>query len=132
MKEAPSKASGAWAKESYWRAPEACWAQRAARRGPAPELHCGRAGADYGDTCGSSLKRAHSFNITYSVVARVVEPELDDEARWPCGEAERRLEGVRDPREVGLRVLLEAAGVSDSYQVRVIVTRGDLSASTQE
>ena len=46
-----------------------------------------------------------TFNITYSVVARVVEPELDDEARRPCGEAERRLEGVRDPREVGLRIL---------------------------
>ena len=62
----------------------------------------------------------------------MVEPELDDEARRPCGEAERRLEGVRDPREVGLRVLLEAAGVSDSYEVRVRVIGGYLSAGAEE
>ena len=73
-----------------------------------------------------------TINKAYSVVARVVEPELDDEARWPCGEAERRLEGVRDPREVGLRVLLEAAGVSDSHEVRVRVIGGYLSAGAEE
>ena len=73
-----------------------------------------------------------TINKAYSVVARVVEPELDDEARWPCGEAERRLEGVRDPREVGLRVLLEAAGVSDSHEVRVRVIGGYLSAGAEK
>ena len=46
-------------------------------------------------------------------------PELDDEARGPGGEAEHRLDGFRDSHEVGLRVLLEAAGVSDPYEIRV-------------
>ena len=73
-----------------------------------------------------------TINKAYSVVARVVEPELDDEARGPCGEAEHRLDGFRDSREVGLRVLLEAAGVSDSHNVRMRDVGRDLSARAEK
>jgi len=38
----------------------------------------------------------------------------------------------RDPRDVGLFVLLESAGVSDSYDVRVRVIDGDLSARAEK
>ena len=45
---------------------------------------------------------------------------------------EGRLEDRRDPRDVGLRVSLESAGVSDSYDVRVRVICGDLSARVEK
>ena len=67
----------------------------------------------------------------YSVVARV-EPEthdVSDEFRWEEG---RRREDRRDSREVSLLVLLEAAGVSDPYDVRVRVIGGDLSAGAEK
>ena len=63
----------------------------------------------------------NNLNIAYSVVARV-EPkreDLSDELRREEG----RLKDRRDPRDVGLRVLLESAGVSDSYDVRVLGPR---------
>ena len=48
----------------------------------------------------------------------------------------RREEGCRedrcDPRDVGLRVSLESAGVSDSYEVRLRVICGDLSARAEK
>ena len=73
-----------------------------------------------------------TINKAYSVVARVVEPELGDEVRGPGREAEHRLDGFRDSREVGLRVLLEAAGVSDSYNVRMRDVGRDLSARAEK
>ena len=60
----------------------------------------------------------------HSVVARV-EPELEDlpdEFRREEG----RLKDRRDPRDVGLSVSLESAGVSDSYEVWVHVIGGYL------
>ncbi len=65
------------------------------------------------------------INIHYSVVARV-EPELEDlsdEFRRGAG----CLKDRRDPRDVGLSVSLESAGVSDPYDVRVRVISGPLS-----
>ena len=44
----------------------------------------------------------------------------------------RRLEDRRDPRDVGLSVSLESAGVSDSYEVRLRVIGGYLSARPEE
>ena len=44
----------------------------------------------------------------------------------------RRLEDRRDPRDVGLSVSLESAGVSDSYDVRVRVICGYLSARAEK
>ena len=44
----------------------------------------------------------------------------------------RRLEDRRDPRDVGLSVSLESAGVSDSYEVRLCVICGDLSARAEK
>ena len=44
----------------------------------------------------------------------------------------RRLEDRRDPRDVGLSVSLESAGVSDSYEVRLRVIGGDLSARAEK
>ena len=48
----------------------------------------------------------------------------------------RREEGCRedrrDPHDVGLSVSLESAGVSDSYDVRVRVIGGDLSARAEK
>ena len=44
----------------------------------------------------------------------------------------RRLEDRRDPRDVGLRVSLESAGVSDSYDVRVRVICGYLGARAEK
>ena len=44
----------------------------------------------------------------------------------------RRLEDRRDPRDVGLSVSLESAGVSDSYEVRLRVIGGYLSARAEE
>ena len=45
---------------------------------------------------------------------------------------ERRLEDRRDPCDVGLRVSLESAGVSDSYEVRLRVICGYLSARAEK
>ncbi len=45
---------------------------------------------------------------------------------------EGRLEDRRDPRDVGLSVSLESAGVSDSYDVGVRVIGGDLSARAEK
>ena len=45
---------------------------------------------------------------------------------------EGRLENRRDPRDVGLSVSLESAGVSDSYDVRVRVIGGELSARAEK
>ena len=65
-----------------------------------------------------------------------MEPKLKD---FP--DEFRREEGClkdrRDPREVGLLVFFPAAGVSDSYDVRVSELRmrvigGDLSARTEK
>ena len=44
----------------------------------------------------------------------------------------RRLEDRRDPRDVGLSVSLESAGVSDSYDVGVRVIGGELSARAEK
>ena len=44
---------------------------------------------------------------------------------------EGRLKDRRDPRDVGLSVSLESAGVPDSFGVRVRVVRGDLSARAE-
>ena len=44
----------------------------------------------------------------------------------------RRLEDRRDPRDVGLSVSLESAGVSDSYEVWVRVIGGELSARAEK
>ena len=44
----------------------------------------------------------------------------------------RRLEDRRDPRDVGLSVPLESAGVSDSYEVWVRVIGGELSARAEK
>ena len=44
----------------------------------------------------------------------------------------RRLEDRRDPRDVGLSVSLESAGVSDSYDVRGRVIGGYLSARAEK
>ena len=46
--------------------------------------------------------------------------------------AKRRLEDRRDPRDVGLSVSLESAGVSDSYEVWVRVIGGELSARAEK
>ncbi len=45
---------------------------------------------------------------------------------------EGRLEDRRDARDVGLSVSLESAGVSDSYEVRLRVICGDLSARAEK
>ena len=64
------------------------------------------------------------------VVPRVepVLEDLSDEFRREEG----RLEDRRDPREVGLLVFFPAAGVSDSYDVRLRVIGGYLSAHAEE
>ena len=64
------------------------------------------------------------------VVPRVepVLEDLSDEFRREEG----RLEDRRDPRDVGLSVSLESASVSDSYDVRVRVICGDLSARAEK
>ena len=71
-----------------------------------------------------------TVNIAYSVVPRV-EPKRED-----LSDELRREEGClkdrRDPRDVGLSVSLEPAGVSDSYDVRVRVIGGDLSARAEK
>ena len=74
-----------------------------------------------------TFKSQHS---AYSVVPRV-EPELkdlSDEFRREEG----RLKDRRDPRDVGLSVSLESAGVSDSYEVWVRVIGGELSARAEK
>ena len=45
---------------------------------------------------------------------------------------EGRLKDRRDLRDVGLRVSLESAGVPDSYEVRLRVIGGYLSARAEE
>ena len=45
---------------------------------------------------------------------------------------EGRLEDRSDPRDVGLSVSLKSAGVSDSYEVRLRVIGGYLSARAEE
>ena len=55
---------------------------------------------------------------TYSVVPRV-QPELRDAAGWLGRKAKHRCKSRRDPLEVGLRILLEAARGDDSPEVRV-------------
>ena len=45
---------------------------------------------------------------------------------------EGRRKDRRDPRDVGLSVSLESAGVSDSYDVWVRVIGGDLSARAEK
>ena len=72
----------------------------------------------------------HNQHIAYSVVARV-EPELEDLSDEFRRE-EGRLEDRRDPCEMLLLVSLESAGVSDSYDVRVRVIGGDLSARAEK
>ena len=60
-----------------------------------------------------------------------MEPEredLSDELRREEG----RLKVRRDPRDVGLSVSLESAGVSDSYEVWVRVIGGELSARAEK
>ena len=64
------------------------------------------------------------------VVPRV-EPVLEDLSDQFRRE-EGRFEDRRDPREVGLLVLLEAAGVSDSYNVPVRVVGRYLSARAEK
>ena len=54
--------------------------------------------------------------------------DLSDELRREEG----RLEDRRDTRDVGLRVSLESAGVSDSYEVWVRVIGGELSARAEK
>ena len=54
--------------------------------------------------------------------------DLSDELRREEG----RLKDRRDPRDVGLSVSLESAGVSDSYDVRVRVIGGELSARAEK
>ena len=54
--------------------------------------------------------------------------DLADEFRREEG----RLKDRRDPRDVGLRVSLEPTGVSDSYEVRLRVIGGDLSARAEK
>ena len=75
---------------------------------------------------------SNNIALHYSVVPRVEpEPEdLSDELRREEG----RLKDRRDPREVSLLVLLEAAVVSDSYDsdVRVRVIDSYLSARAEE
>ena len=66
----------------------------------------------------------------HSVVARV-EMELKDLSDEFLRE-KRRLEDRRDPRDVGLSVSLESAGVSDSYEVWVRVIGGELSARAEK
>ena len=78
---------------------------------------------------GVSLKSLN-HNIAYSVEARV-EMELEDLSDEFRRE-EGRLEDRRDPRDVGLSVSLESAGVSDSYEVRLCVICGDLSARAEK
>ena len=64
------------------------------------------------------------------VVPRV-EPELEDLSDEFRRE-EGRLEDRRDPGEVLLRVPLEPAGVSDSYDVRARVVGRDLGTGAEE
>ena len=64
------------------------------------------------------------------VVPRV-EPELEDLSDEFRRE-EGRLEDRRDPREVGLLIPFESAGVPDSYDVRLRVIGGYLSAHAEE
>ena len=73
---------------------------------------------------------AQSTYSLHSVVARVEpEPEdLSDKFRREEG----RLKDRRDPREVGLLVPFESTGVSDSYDVRLRVIGGDLSARAEK
>ena len=75
-------------------------------------------------------KSLESTYIAYSVVPRVepVLEDLSDEFRREEG----RLKDRRDPREVGLSVSLESAGVFDSYDVRLRVIGGDLSARAEK
>ena len=54
--------------------------------------------------------------------------DFPDEFRREDGRRKDR----RDPRDVGLRVSLESAGVSDSYEVRLRVIGGYLSARAEE
>ena len=54
--------------------------------------------------------------------------DLADEFRREEGRREDR----RDPSDVGLRVSLESAGVSDSYEVWVRVIGGELSARAEK
>ena len=54
--------------------------------------------------------------------------DLSDEFRREEG----CLEDRRDPRDVGLSVSLESAGVSDSYDVRGRVIGGYLSARAEK
>ena len=54
--------------------------------------------------------------------------DLSDEFRREEG----RLKDRRDPCDVGLSVSLESAGVPDSYDVRVRVIGGDLSAHAEK
>ena len=54
--------------------------------------------------------------------------DFPDELRREEGRREDR----RDPRDVGLSVSLESAGVSDSYDVRLRVIGGDLSARAEK
>ena len=71
-----------------------------------------------------------TINKAYSVVPRV-EPALEvlsDELRREEG----RFEDRRDPREVGLLVFFPAAGISDSYDVRLRVIGGYLSARAEK
>ena len=75
-------------------------------------------------------KSLESTYIAYSVVPRVepVLEDLSDEFRREEG----RLKDRRDPREVGLLVPFESTGVSDSYDVRLRVIGGDLSARAEK
>ena len=75
-----------------------------------------------------TFKSQHS---AYSVVPRV-EPELKDLSDEFRREEGRRREDRCDPSEVGLLVFFPAAGVSDSYDVRVRVIGGDLSARAEK
>ena len=65
------------------------------------------------------------------VVPRV-EPELEDLSDEFRREEGRRREDRRDPCEVLLRVSLEPAGVSNSYDVSVRVIGGYLSAGAEK
>ena len=59
-----------------------------------------------------------TINKSYSVVPRV-QPELRDAAGWLGRKAKHRCKSRRDPLEVGLRILLEAARGDDSPEVQV-------------
>jgi hypothetical protein len=75
---------------------------------------------------------AQSTYSLHSVVARV-EPETHDVSDELLREHRKlRLEAARKPREMGLRVSLESAGVSDPYDVPVRVIGGYLSARAEK